>query len=132
MNLQSQLTALQEQNRGLTVDERAHRCCGVAKQLEKAGEYESACEAMHEFWPDRHETPRLEGLGEGTKAEVVLRIGALAGWAGSADQTEGSQETAKNLITQSVETFEKLGDAEGVAEARGELGLCYWREEGNR
>ncbi len=79
MNLQSQLTALQEQNRGLGLDERAHHCCDLAKQLEKAGEYESACEAMHEFWPDRHETPRLEGLGEGTKAEVVLRIGALAG-----------------------------------------------------
>ncbi len=128
MNLQSQLTALQERNRGCSLAERADHCCGLAKQLEKAGEYEAACEAMYEFWPERHESPRLDGLDEATKAEVLLRVGALAGWAGSADQTEGSQETAKDLITQGVEIFERLGSAERVAEARGELGLCYWRE----
>ena len=128
MNLQSQLTALQEQNRGLTLAERAQHCCALAKKLEKAGEYESACEAMHEFWPERHEPPRLEGLEEARKAEVLLRVGALAGWQGSAHQVEGSQETAKNLITQSVEIFEELGLAGQVAEARGDLALCYWRE----
>jgi CheY-like chemotaxis protein len=35
---------------------------------------------------------------------------------------------AKNLITRSVEMFEKLGRSEQVAEARGDLALCYWRE----
>jgi CheY-like chemotaxis protein/tetratricopeptide (TPR) repeat protein len=52
----------------------------------------------------------------------------LGGWLGSANQTEGSQETAKNLITRSAEIFERLGQSEQLAEARGELGLCYWRE----
>ena len=55
MNLQSQLTALQEQNRGLTLAQRAKHCCGLAKLLEKAGEYEAACEAMYEFWPEPEE-----------------------------------------------------------------------------
>lgn len=128
MNLQSQLTALQERNRGLTLAERARHCCGFAKELEKAGEYEAACEAMHEVWPERHEPPNLEGLDEATKAKVLLRVGALAGWLGSAHRAEGSQETAKNLITQSVEIFEELGQSARVAEARGDLALCYWRE----
>jgi CheY-like chemotaxis protein/tetratricopeptide (TPR) repeat protein len=128
MNLQSQLTALQEQTRGLTAVERAKLRCRLAKQLEKAGEYEAACEALSEFWPDRHEPPKLEGLDRSTTAEVLLRVGALAGWWGSAHQAEGSQEAAKNLITQSVEIFEELGLAGQVAEARGDLALCYWRE----
>ena len=128
MNLQSQLAALQQQTRGRTPVERADLCCRLAKQLEKAGEYEAACEAIGEFWPERDESPKLEGLDEPTKAEVLLRIGALAGWLGSADQIEGGQETAKNMLTLSVEIFEKLGQSEGVAEARGDLALCYWRE----
>src|SRR5713226_6824635 len=128
MNLQSQLTALQERNRGCSLAERAHHCCGLAKQLEKAGEYEAACEALGEFWPERDRPPRLEGLDQATTAEVLLRVGALAGWLGSAHQAAGSQETAKNLITRSVDIFEELGQAERVAEARGDLALCYWRE----
>src|SRR5207253_3196915 len=47
---------------------------------------------------------------------------------GSTAQTEGSQETAKNLITQSIELFQRLGLSERVAEARGDLALSYWRE----
>ncbi len=128
MNLQSQLTALQEQTRGLIPAERAQLCCGLAKQFEKAGEYESACEALTEFWPKREGSPKLDELDEQTKAEVLLRVGALAGWLGGANQTEVSQETAKDLITQSIEIFEELGQSARVAEARGDLALCYWRE----
>src|SRR6266436_943292 len=61
-------------------------------------------------------------------AQVLLRVGALAGWLDSAHQAEGGQEAAKNLITQSVRIFEELGQAEKVAEAYADLALCYWRE----
>ncbi len=128
MSLQSQLAALQQQTRGLTLVERAKLCCGLAKQFEKAGEYEAACEALVEFWPEREGPPKLEELDEPTKAEVLLRIGALAGWLGTTHQSEGSQETAKNLITRSLEIFEELGQSEGLAEAHADLALCYWRE----
>src|SRR5229473_2960609 len=128
MNLQSQLATFQEQTRGLNLADRAKACCRLAKQLEKAGEYEAACEALGEFWPERSEPPKLDELDEQMRAEVLLRVGALAGWLGSADQTEGSQETAKNLITRSVEIFQELGQSEKLAEARGDLALCYWRE----
>src|SRR5258707_1933318 len=109
MNLQSQLSALRGRTQGLTLAERAKLCCELAKQFEKAGEYEAACEALNEFWPERHGSPKLDDLDGATKAEVLLRVGALAGWQRGADQTEGSQETAKNLITKSIEIFKKLG-----------------------
>src|SRR5437660_12920695 len=128
MKLTSQLTALREETRGLTAAERARRCCDLAKQLEKAGEYETACEALDEFWPKRDDVPNLNDLDEVTRAEVLLRVGALAGWLGSTDQTEGSQEMAKDLITRSIDLFQHLGLPERVAEARGDLALCYWRE----
>ena len=58
----------------------------------------------------------------------MLRIGAIAGWLGSTDQIAGGQETAKNILTRSIDIFEGLGKAERVSEARGDLALCYYRE----
>jgi len=127
MNLTSELTAALE-SRNLTLTERAELRCRLAKQLEKAGEYEAACEALSEFWPERYGPPQIEGLDETTRAAVLLRVGALAGWVGSAQQTGGSQETAKDLITKSIEIFEGVGRSEEVAEAHADLALCYWRE----
>src|SRR5260370_38085710 len=103
MDLQSQLTALKTQSSDLTLPERADLSCRLAKQLEKGGEYEAAYEALTEFWTDRNGPPKLDHLDELAKAEVLLRIGALAGWLGGAHQSVGSQETAKNLITQRSE-----------------------------
>src|SRR5437764_11388822 len=128
MTLTSELTALRNQSRDLPIDERAELACHAAKRFEKIGEYHTAYEALSEFWPDRHQSPKVEGLTESSKAGVLLRTGALAGWLGAADQTEGSQETAKDLITKSIEIFESLSETKRVAEARGELALCYWRE----
>src|SRR5262249_50789424 len=71
---------------------------------------------------------RLEGLDPLSTAEVLLRIGALTGWIGDARQLNGSQEMAKNLITRSMDVFERLGQPSRLAEARGDLALCYCRE----
>src|SRR6266853_5788683 len=117
MNLQSQLTALKNQGGDLSLAERAELSCRLAKQLEKAGEYEAAYEALNEFWPDRNGLPKLDDLDEPMRAEVLLRVGALAGWLGSAHQAEGSQETAKDLITESIDSFAQLGQTQSVAEA---------------
>jgi hypothetical protein len=53
MTLEVQLTALETQNRDLSLAQQARLSCDLAKQLEKAGEYEAACEAILAFWPDR-------------------------------------------------------------------------------
>src|SRR5260370_12375475 len=128
MDLQSQLTALKTQSSDLTLPERADLSCRLAKQLEKGGEYEAAYESLTEFWPDRNGPPKLDHLDEPAKAEVLLRIGALAGWLGGAHQSVGSQETAKNLITQSLDIFEGIGKFGRLAEAHKDLAICYWRE----
>ena len=69
----------------------------------------------------------LEGLDDETKAQVLLRVGALTGWIGSASQIEGSQEAAKDLISESLRMFDELGQRNKVGEARSDLALCYWR-----
>ena len=124
MNLEAELAALKHQQ-ALPLNEQAKLACELAKKFEKASEYESAYEALAEFWPDRDREPRLDGLNELTSAEVLLRVGNLAGWLGSTDQTTGSQERAKDFITRSLATFEELQLDEKTAEARGDLALCY-------
>ncbi len=114
---------------GLTRTDQALECCRLAKELERAGEYEAACEALGEFWPERDGQPIVEGLDPQATAEVLLRVGALAGWLGSARHAEG-QEKAKDLITRSIEIDKQLGSSDRVAEAHADLALCYLREGG--
>ncbi|HYX27941.1 MAG TPA: response regulator [Pyrinomonadaceae bacterium] len=128
MSLEAQLTALKTRDRNLPLTERTTVACRLARQLEKVGKYELAYEALAEFWPDRDASPRLEGLDEAHQAEVLMRIGAIAGWLGSTNQMPGGQEIAKDIITKSIEIFERLERKDKAAEARGDLGLCYWRE----
>jgi two-component system chemotaxis response regulator CheY len=112
----------------ITPDERARRRCELAKQLEMLGNYEAAREAMGELWQGVGKRPVLDGLESRTAAEVLLRVGALTGWLGSSNQSEGAQEKAKGLIYESIRIFEALPDEEKVAEAQTELAVCYWRE----
>jgi len=114
----------------LPQNERARLRCQLAEELEDAGNYEAAREAMGELWSRVGEYPVLDGLDEATAAEVLLRVGVLTGWLGSTKQIEGAQETAKNLITESITKFEALQDTGKIAEAQTELGYCYWRQGG--
>ena len=72
--------------------------------------------------------PKTDGLNEAVRAELLLRAGTVTGWLGSARQVEGSQELAKDLITESARIFEDLGLPDKSAEAQLELAVCYWRE----
>lgn len=108
--------------------ERARLRCQLAKQLEDTGNYEAAREAMAELWTRVGGRPLLDGLDEPTAADVLLRVGVITGWIGSVKQIEGAQETAKNLISESLTRFEVLRNVKKVAEAQMELGHCYWRE----
>ncbi len=71
-------------------------------------------------------SPNVEGLGQSTAAEVLLRAGVLTGWIGSTQQITDSQEIAKNLLSQSLLIFESLGREQKVLEAQTELAYCYW------
>src|ERR1043165_9253961 len=125
MKLATQLTTTN--SIGLTRTEHAQECCRLAKQLQKIGEYEAACEALGEFWQAHDGSPVLEGLDSQAAAEILLRVGNLSGWLASRHRT-GNQEQAKDLITQSIEIFKELQRTEKVAEAQSDMALCYWRE----
>lgn len=115
-------------NPGLSIDERARLRCRVAKEFEDVGNYDAAREVLGELWPKIGESPEIENLNQRSAAEVLLRVGTLAGWIGSTHQIEGSQEIAKNLITRSIAIFESLDDRKKIAEAQTEIAYCYWRE----
>jgi CheY-like chemotaxis protein len=117
---------LTDQN--LSANQRAQARCQLAIQLETEGDYEAAREAMGELWQGVGKRPVVVGLDERTKGSVLLRTGVLTGWLGSAKQVSGAQESAKNLITESIEIFEALKESSGVAEGQIELACCYWRE----
>jgi tetratricopeptide (TPR) repeat protein len=128
MNLTAELIELRKHSGVASPDEYAQLCGELAKRLEKAGKYEQAREAIAEFWPDPTQPPAVENLSDANKAEMMLRVGSLAGWLATVKQIPGGHEFAKNIITGSVELFDRLGDAQKTAEAQGDLALCYWRE----
>lgn len=98
------------------------------KNLEEAGEFESAQEILRPFWQGLLRRPETAGLADEARAELLLRVGTLTGWLGSTKQVAGAQETAKDLISESASLFEALRKSEKIAEARVDLAICYWRE----
>jgi transcriptional regulator with PAS, ATPase and Fis domain len=110
-------------------DARALLRCQLAEELEHRGQYESARDALGELWQGIGQHPALDELTDLTAAEVVLRVGTLSGWLGSTSQIVGAQEAAKDLISESIALFEKVGEANKANPARSELALCYWRED---
>lgn len=127
MSLASQ-SVRRTRDRALGLNEQALLSCQRAKELEDAGNYEAAREAMGNFWRRIGERPKISGLNKHAAAEVLLRAGSLSGWIGSANQIDGAQEKAKNLISRSAAMFEALHETEKVAEAYIDLAICYWRE----
>lgn len=115
-------------NPSLTEDERALLRCRVAADFTHRGQHDAAREALGELWRGVGERPNVEGLHEGTAAEVLLQAGALSGWIGASRQVQGAQAAAKDLISESAALFEKLGQVDRAALARSDLALCYWRE----
>ncbi len=101
--------------------------CETASERKDRADYEGAQDAMRPFWKGIGEKPDITGLHASTAAEVLLCVGVLTGWIGSKIQIEGAQETAKNLLTESITFFESVGDVTRIAAARTELAYCYWR-----
>src|SRR6266545_687962 len=124
----TEMESLQHETTTGTTSERARAVCARAKELEEAGKLEDARLALGEFWQHIGDRPSLNGIDLPVQADLLLRVGAISGWLGSARQIPGAQEIAKDLISESGAIFEELGLIEKVAEARVDLGICYWRE----
>jgi tetratricopeptide (TPR) repeat protein len=122
------MESLQTNTLSTDIEERAIALCTEARKLEEVGKYQDARGVLSQFWQRIGDRPKLEGLGGAVRAELLLRVGTLSGWLGSAGQLPGAQEIAKDLISESSALFERLQLKEKVAEAHVDLGICYWRE----
>ena len=112
----------------LSEGERARLRCRLARRLEGAGAYEEARELLRPFWPRFGERPVTDGLDEGAAAELLLHAGVVTRWIGGDARLDRAHEAAKDLISESLSLFERLGLVERAAEAQVELAYCYWRE----
>lgn len=112
----------------LSRDEEALSRCEIAQELKDKADHEGALEIMHPLWRGVGQQPNTTGLQPATAAEVFLCAGTLTGWLGSRNQIKDAQETARNLITESISYYESQRDIRKIAEARSELAYCYWRE----
>lgn len=112
----------------LTANEEALAKCEAALERRDAGDYEGAQDAIRPFWHGIGTRPETAGLHPSIAAEVLLCVGVLTGWIGSQRQVKDAQETAKDLITESITYFESVGDQKKIAEARTEIAYCYWRD----
>jgi tetratricopeptide (TPR) repeat protein len=115
------------ENPNLSVNSRAEARCEAAKILEYRGEYEKARKLLGDYWTRIGERPNVAELESSIAAEVLLRAGVLTGWIGGKNQIAESQETAKNLIHESLTVFQSSNYRKKIAEAQTELALCYWR-----
>ncbi len=112
----------------LTANEEALVRCQAALEQKDKGDYDGAQKIMSGLWRGVGERPETKGLHASVSAEVLLCVGILTGWIGSKIQIKDAQETAENLITESITYFESVGDRKKVAASRVELAYCYWRD----
>src|SRR5687767_5501067 len=94
------------ENPNLSVGGRAELCCELAREFENRGEYEAARKVLRDYWTHIGERPNLSDLDQTTAAEVLLRAGVLTGFIGSKIEVAEAQETAKDLITESLTIFQ--------------------------
>jgi tetratricopeptide (TPR) repeat protein len=112
----------------LSTNEEALLRCETALALKDKGDYEGVQEVMRPLWKCLGQRPDTKGLHSAVAAEVLLSVGILTGWIGGRNEIKEAQETAKNLISESISFYESLGDLKQVAAARAEIAYCYWRE----
>ncbi len=112
----------------LSANDEALLRCKTAFEQKDRGDYEGAQKTMGPYWSRMGEAPNTRELDRSVAAEVLLCVGILTGWTGSKNQVSDAQETAKNLITQSMSYFESRKDTTKIAVAQSEIAYCYWRE----
>ncbi|HEX7772410.1 MAG TPA: hypothetical protein VF435_08300 [Pyrinomonadaceae bacterium] len=102
-----------------------------ALELKDRGEYEAARDVMFPLWKGVGHRPKTTGLDDDLAARVLLCAGILTGWLGYISGIKEADDYARDLITESSRLFEALGNTRKVAEAKAELGHCYWRAGDN-
>jgi len=111
----------------LTPTEKVQVYCAIAREQIDVGNYEAAARILRPWWSYGH-WPPLNELNQRTFADLLLTAGEIAGFVASTKQLPRGQRHAEELLNGSVALFEQLGSRRRAAEARIELGLCYYRQ----
>ena len=111
----------------LTAHEEAELRCRTALKLKERGEYDGPLAVMLPLWKGIGHRPNTKGFSDAVAAEVFLTAGILTRWIGNRNEIKEADDYARDLITESITLYEAIGDSRKVAEARSELGFCYWR-----
>ena len=122
------ITSSQIDTSHLSANEEALARCRRALELKDKSDYAGVREVMRPLWSRVGERPLTGGLHALVSAEVLLCAGILTGWLGSKEGIEHAQEVAKDLISESIASYQAAGDKKQTAAARVELAICYWRE----
>ena len=112
----------------LSRDEEALSRCEIALDQRDNETPQGALEIMRPLWRGIGTRPKTQGLQPETVAYVFFCTGTLTGWIGSRQQIKDAQESARDLITESITYYEAHHLKREAAEARSELAYCYWRE----
>ena len=112
----------------LSRDEEAVSRCEIALDQRDNEMPQGALEIMRPLWRGVGTRPKIEGLNPETVAYVLFCTGTLTGWIGSRQQIKDAQESARNLITESITYYESNNLKREAAEALSEIAYCYWRE----
>jgi signal transduction histidine kinase/FixJ family two-component response regulator len=115
------------QSSPLDLNEQIQACCIIACEKIETGDYDAGCAALRPWWKIG-EWPRQRDLGQRAAAELLLTAGKLSDSVARARQVSGGQRLAEALLNGSIALFEHLGDRRGAAEARIELGSCYYHQ----
>lgn len=110
----------------LTANEEAIQKCRSALEKRDKNDYEGARDVMRPLWRRIGERPEVKDLHPTVSAEVLLCVGILTSWIGSKEGIEDAQEVAKNLISESINFYQSMGDVQKVAAARAEIAYCYF------
>jgi tetratricopeptide (TPR) repeat protein len=112
----------------LSRDEEALSRCKIALAQRDNENPPGALEIMRPLWRGVGTRPNTEGLQPETVAYVFFCTGTLTGWIGARHQIKDAQESARDLITESITFYESHNLKREAAEARSEIAYCYWRE----
>jgi hypothetical protein len=105
----------------LSRDEEALARCEIAQEQRDNETPQGALEIMRPFWRGVGSRPDTQGLQPETVADVFFCTGTLTGWIGSRQQIKEAQETARNLITESITYYESHNLTRISAEALTEI-----------
>jgi len=109
----------------LSLNERVHACCTIAREKLEIGDFAAGCAALQPWWTFG-EWPKHSNLSSDAAADLLLTAGTLSGWIASTKQTFAGQKPAESLLNGAIALYEYMGDNVRAAEGRVELACCYF------